>query len=290
LPESSAEPVEGDTVFSGLECTIVDGVVLFARHNDVEGLVDSVAENNPGISPNDQKQGHVNNCYFGAALMALAESRWNVIADAMTPNGNGTFTVRLYDVSEPDAEKRWKSFEVDSDLARGMGGGLLSGDYVQSPGSPEDGYTEIWTFVAERAYAQLLSIQEGLSVPDEARGYLRLEQGGHASSVIEAFTGRTSQIRVSPEPAWTADDILSIIKAHRDSGKPVTIGSKQAFAGSGSQTIYANHAYFVVGIDTKDGQPVLKLLNPWGDRHAELRFEDFVRAIGFVELLEPLDP
>ena len=54
-----------------------------------------------GVNPDDVSQGALGDCWYIASLQAVARSNPRIIEEAITDNGNGTYTVRLYHDGKP---------------------------------------------------------------------------------------------------------------------------------------------------------------------------------------------
>lgn len=192
----------------------------------------------PEIS--DVRQGSYNDCYAAAALGALAQQDPGKIQQAIKDNGDGTYTVTLYERDNGitnlgglfgDRYKEVKVTVSDADLpSNGM----------SSSNGPK------WPQVMEAAYAK----QNG--------GYDKIggPAGGNPTTVMEAATGKDAT-NYSP-----SDGVGRIEQALAD-GKPVTILTPEN--GSLDYSLVNWHGYTVTGISTdKDGKKYVELRNPWG--------------------------
>ncbi len=203
-----------------------------------------------GISPEDVQQGQIGDCYFPAAISALAKARPEVIQNMIKDNGDGTYTVTF-------KKRDWRSgkavdvpVKVDGDLyARAWGGPL----YGSSNGDKSEKGMELWFPLLEKAYAQWKG------------SYNTIGDGGVASDVWEACTGeRGEQEYVS---RMGADKLWTEIKAAVDSKRPVGAGTygEEEDARYTNTGVYANHAYSILGYKEKDGVKYVTMRNPWGE-------------------------
>ncbi len=205
-----------------------------------------------GVSLQDPVQGQIGNCYFPAAVAAIAKDNPQVIEDMIEDHGDGTYTVTF-------KERDWRSasgfrdvkVKVDGDLyVRSWGGPL----YGSSGGNDKGARTmELWYPIVEKAYAQWKG------------SFNEIGNGGYASTVMQEFVGRDGQdmgIRES-----NADAVFNQIKRALDAKQPVAAGTygeteEARYTNTG---VYANHAYSVIGYEERDGKKYVKLRNPWGE-------------------------
>ncbi len=195
----------------------------------------------------DVRQGAIGNCYFPAALAAVAAQNPQAIKDAIKQNPDGTYTVRFY---ESGNKNRPVDIKLDSDLyVRSFGGPIYGGSLG---GSVEKDKMELWYPLIEKAYAQWKG------------SYDAIGNGGSAGRVMSEVLGRPQGYEwVS---AGNAERLYNRIKTDIARGVPVaagTHGSDQA-ARYTNTGVYANHAYSVLGVEEKNGEKFVKLRNPWG--------------------------
>lgn len=197
-----------------------------------------------GVDFDDVVQGSIANCYMVSAFSSLAYANPDLIKNAFTDNGDGTFDVRFF---EADAYGRYTpvTVTIDSDVPASSG---TTGRY----GKARDG-NELWVTLLEKAYAQWKG------------GYEAIGNGGRSGDVFEALTGRRSGwSSTSYTPADTLYTSISrAVAAHR----PVTAGthgedSGVNYSGTG---VYAWHAYSVLDTRDEGGVKSVQLRNPWGN-------------------------
>ncbi len=207
-----------------------------------------------GVKAGDVKQGAIADCYVPAAMSAVAAVGPQVIKDALKDNGDGTFTVRFFQL-DYTGKKTEVKITVDADLPH-------NGEAPAYAKSTEvvDGkqYMELWPSIIEKAYAQWKG------------SYDKIGHGGSAGDVMTALTGkasRTTSTSGAEDPLW-------------DKMKRATAAGQAMCAGSGDKDdakykdpkagVYGWHAYTVLGVEErKEGDKtvrIVKLRNPWGAR------------------------
>lgn len=198
-------------------------------------------------TPGDVRQGAIGNCYFPAALSAIAHVSPNALKDTIKQNQDGTFTVRFY---ENGNRQRPVDIKIDSDLyVRSFGGPIYGGSLG---GSTSKESMELWYPLIEKAYAQWKG------------SYDAIGNGGSAGRVMSEVLGRSQGYEwVS---AGREDALYTRIQRDIARGVPMaagTHGTDQAsrYTNTG---VYANHAYSVLGVEEKNGEKFVKLRNPWG--------------------------
>lgn len=193
----------------------------------------------------DIAQGSLGDCWALTGLGAVAHSNPEAIADAITDNGDGTYTVRLYEFV--NGERVVHHVRVDGEVP--MRGRLLLGDahaYAQ-PG--ENGAT--YPLIFEKALAEL-----------HGGSYENIE-GGSSQLAMEAILG----VDVTRgDPASMSDGEL--VDALRSG--PVGIGMlnppQDRFDGSAfdSLDLFDSHQYVVQDVRNVNGEWVIDLYNPHG--------------------------
>ncbi len=197
-----------------------------------------------GASKDDVVQGQIGDCYFAAAVASVAAQRPELIEDAITDNGDGTYTVRFY---EPrySGEPRQVEVTVDGQLPTRWGG------IHYGKGSDR---SELWVGILEKAYAQYKG------------GYEAIGNGGSAGEVMAALTGRMDEYR-SISPRTSSESLFEQIRRALDEKRTVAAGThgkdqSALYAGTG---IYAWHAYSIHGVSEENGVKYVHLRNPWGE-------------------------
>jgi hypothetical protein len=226
-----------------------------------------------GVSFDDVVQGSIANCYLVSAFSSVAQANPNLIKDAIKDNGDGTFTVRFFELNGGRGA-RPVFVTVDSDVPAEAG--------TRSKYGKARDASEGWVTVLEKAYAQWKG------------GYEAIGNGGRAGDVFEALTGRRA--------GWTstsgtpATRVFASISSTLAAGRPVTAGthgkdSGVDYTGTG---VYAWHAYTVLGAKEEGGTKYIELRNPWGNTEPgddgkndgifKMKLDDFVKLYSNVYL------
>ena len=202
-----------------------------------------------GPKADDVRQGQIGDCYFPAALAAIARANPEAITNMVKDNGDGTYTVTFKQKDWATGRSKDVPVKVDGDLyARSYGGAL----YGHSSNSSDPKKMELWFPLVEKAYAQWKG------------SFDTIGNGGVAGQVMAEVMGRPySYENLS---AANADRMFERIKTAAAAGKPMaagTYGTDQS-ARYTNTGVYANHAYSVLGVEEKNGEKFVKLRNPWG--------------------------
>ncbi len=207
-----------------------------------------------GVSLNDIDQGSLGDCYFLAAVGAIANTHPQLIKDMIHDNGDGTYDVTLHVNGDPG------NAQVQT----------VSGEFPMKADGTTPAYSkygdgnETYVMLLEKAYAQ----QQG--------GYGNIE-GGFAGAAMEVLTGDSHTPHVLNN--MSEDDIATQIELAITNGTPITAASRRHEDGSNKQIlsddldIVSGHAYVIDGFDRETG--MISLYNPWGTQHAELSVSDF---------------
>jgi hypothetical protein len=196
-----------------------------------------------GASGRDPKQGQLGNCYVPAALAAIAHASPSAIEELITPNGDGTFTVRFFDAQTLTPHE----VVVDRDLYGSYGAPLYGGaTAVDARGNPET-----WFSLVEKAYATWKG------------GYDVVAAGGSVGQLQTEVLGRPNVEH------WlsgaSADDVFAKLQAGEAQHRAMAAGTygtgdAARYTNSG---LYAHHAYSVLGVKEEHGQRLVTLRNPW---------------------------
>jgi hypothetical protein len=220
------------------------------------------------VDPNDVKQGSLGNCFFIAAMIAVARANPQAIQDLIRSNADGTFTVTLF--IRPTAADRPKAvrIRVDAQLpVRRAGVPLYAG-----VGDANDESVELWPALIEKALAQLKGSYDAIS-------------GGNIGQDF-VFRGATELLTGKPEgrhpvAGLTEDEALMLISRALEQGKPVVAGTRQLDDEAENRAatavnVYGNHAYAPVSVDL--ARRTISLTNPWGSSHVtNLPIADFMK-------------
>lgn len=237
-----------------------------------------------GVRASDVIQGAVADCYFVAALSAVAAENPNLIKTGIVDNGDNTYKVRFFTKKnywESNYSETWVT--IDGDLPSQKGYSDLR--YAKGQQTKAGG-RELWPALYEKAWAQLKG------------GYNVVGEGGSSAEALEALSGkRVNYMSTDSSP----DDLLwSRIKKASDNNQAMSAGTrgKEDEAIYAGTNLYAWHAYTILGAYEKgrgkDKKRYVKLRNPWGrvepgkdgkdDGIFELTLEDFKKFYSNVNI------
>ncbi|MBI5242103.1 MAG: hypothetical protein HY922_00300 [Elusimicrobia bacterium] len=219
------------------------------------------------VSAGDVKQGGIGDCYYLASLAAVAKNDPGAIRDMIKDNGNGTYSLTFH--QKRNFWEFWKpeytdvAVTVDNAFPIEYGNPAFA-KYGDSSGSNP----ELWTMVAEKAYAKY-------------RGsYNSISTGGLGGPELELLTGTNTQYHAA---ILTSFDKLA---EWDDKGYAITAGTLPDFLLDDSKGVVGQHMYYVKNIDKKDR--TITMGNPWGYKDAVLSEEQFKRNYGMVSV-NPID-
>jgi hypothetical protein len=231
-----------------------------------------------GPSPADVAQGQLGDCYFPAALAALAQANPAAVSKMIKDNGDGSYTVTFKErewtsLDEPSANFKDVQVKVDGDLYVRSSGGPLYGAAAGADKSEKS--MELWFPLIEKAYAQYKG------------SYDTVGSGGRASDVFSVCLGaEPSTLRtdgMNPNIIWSS------IKSAVDGKRPAAAGTfDESEAARYTNTgVYPDHAYSILGYEEKNGARYVTLRNPWGESEPagngandgvfNLKLEDFMK-------------
>lgn len=202
-----------------------------------------------GVKPEDVEQGYLGDCYFPAAMAALAKVHPEVIENLIKRNEDGTYTVTFKQKDWRTGSYKDAPVKVDADLWARAGGSPI---YGASGGDKAQKTMELWWPLIEKAYAQLKG------------SYNEIGNGGVSSDIWEACMGRDGRYQstkfMDEGRLWTE------IKDAVDNKLPCGAGTygedqEALYTNSG---IYADHAYSILGCSEREGVRYVTLRNPWG--------------------------
>jgi hypothetical protein len=207
-----------------------------------------------GATYGDVKQGSVGDCYFVAALAEAAFRNANLITSMFIVNGDGTYTVRMYNGSTP-----WL-VTVDSYLPTNASGNLI---YAGIGANYANSGNELWVALAEKAYVQLNEFgftRPGL--PGTGQNAYSAINGGYIYAAVGHITGQST----SPFTMTANSTSFTTFVNAYNAGKLIGFASYATTpAGSG---VVGSHAYAVVGYNATN--QTVTLFNPWGTQYGLL--------------------
>lgn len=204
----------------------------------IQGKGDSSA-----AAANDVSQGQLGDCYFVAALAALAHTRPDVLQKKITEHGDGTYTVHFYEGGDVRVDNRFPTKDGQVQFA-------AEGDTSAQEGS------ELWVMLIEKAWAA------------KKGGYEKIRGSKVSMSstdAMQAVTGATT--RVYRPGSMSGDEIIATLVEARKNRWPATIGVKNLSAPADIKACKAvglvpNHAYAVLDVD--ESAKTVSVYNPWG--------------------------
>ena len=206
-----------------------------------------------GASYTDVRQGSVGDCYFVAALAEAAQHNPALINNMFIVNGDGTYTVKFFNGGQA------YYVTVDSYLPTDANGQAI---YAARGTMYNNSGAELWTVLAEKAYAQL-----------NAMGWSRAGMTGSGLNSYNAISGGyifaalghvTGQATVAFAMTNSTSSFQQFVWAH-NAGKMIGFASKSTPA---SSSVVGGHAYMVVGYDARFQR--VQLANPWGPEYGIL--------------------
>ncbi|HET6246946.1 MAG TPA: C2 family cysteine protease [Tepidisphaeraceae bacterium] len=194
-----------------------------------------------GPTENDINQGNADDCYFVAALSAVAKIDPNAIRQSVVDLGDGTYAV--------DFKKNGTDhfIRVNADLPVNANGNLENAHFG-------NGTQDLWVPILEKAWAffrtgagNYQSIGFGFS--SEAFNALGISNSSYDPH-HEGFLDLQSQ---------NATDFGNEITSLLQSGNAVVLGT-----GDNSMYLDSRHEYVVDHVSTVNGKLIITVRNPWG--------------------------
>lgn len=225
-----------------------------------------------GVEADDVAQGKIGDCFFLAALAAVAKVRPAEVRRAVHDNLNGTYTVTFKEKARGGVV-RDVTVTVDADLPRTRDGKVAFGRGLDRT---DDGRSELWPSIYEKAYA---TYRRG--------GYKAIDQGGYADKALFTLTGRPAKQElladVRPDALWK-----KLEAATRD-GRPVVTctfadpdHAKKVRGRADEARLIGEHAYTLTGVSEKKGVRYVELWSTLapseGGRALKMRFDDYKRV------------
>lgn len=214
----------------------------------------------------DPIQGAVANCYYIAALSAVAWAMPFRIRHLTRATGQGQemFT-NLIQFFKPDSGGQLdKDIEVTDSVPLDAGGGFL---YARSS---ELG--EIWPAVYEKAYAKLKT-----GTTSDHPDILATAWGDCVWATGQLTGGRREYHNTADN---SADKLWDLVRANSLSGRtfnPMTAWTYSSGDDAPTKVVYADanvvgsHCYTILGWDYRDNRKYIILRNPWGNTEATVQ-------------------
>lgn len=244
-PEPAPEPKKDPAVNPNTESEHVKGASYEAIKGQpfVKGSTDD-----KDIAANDVTQGQLGDCYFVAALAAIAHRSPETLRQRVKDHGNGTYTVSFHEGGDVVVDNRFP----------------VKGGSVQFAAKGDEGATEgaeLWVMLIEKAWAKLKGGYE------EIRGN-KIKMS--STDAMQAITGKETR-EIKDHAAMGDEELVQVLQDAQDQGWPVTLGVKNLTDEAEIKACRAaglskNHAFAVLEVD-KAGKSV-KVHNPWGVEYA----------------------
>ncbi len=199
-----------------------------------------------GATYTDIHQGSLGDCYFMSSLAETALKNPSAITNMFIVNGDGTYTVRFFNNGVA------AYVTVDSYLPTTSGGALL---YADRGAVYTNAGNELWTALAEKAYAQINEMGWIRSGSTSGQNSYSALEGGYIYAALGQITGQSTTAFAYTA---TASNFTTFVNAFNQN-KLIGFASKSTPA---SSQVVGNHAYAVVGYDAAN--QTITLFNPWG--------------------------
>lgn len=212
------------------------------------------------INPNDLAQGGIGDCYLISSIAVIADQNPTLIRNAIHNNGDGTYTVTLYEEKGGflGIGSHYEPVEitVTPNFPNGEYYSKEAGQWVSLGMDVGSGDQELWPRLIEKAYGQHISGTNNIE-----RIYGGLDNGGLPSDALATLSGSKSTAK---SPA--AYSLQELAEMHQK-GYALTLSSLPddgAFTSDKyrNDTLVRSHAYWIDSIDVDRGVVVVQ--NPWG--------------------------
>lgn len=217
------------------------------------------------IDANDVSQGKLGDCYFVAALAAIAKRSPETLRKKITDNGDGTYIVHFSEGGDVVVDSRFPTKGGKIQFAE-------EGDKDKASG------TELWVMLIEKAWAK----QKG--------GY-EVIRGNKikmsSTDAMQAITGKGTR-RVRPAN-MKEDELFEILSNAEEKGWPCTMGVKNVkdpadIKAAKAAGLVPNHAYAIMSVDAK--AKTLTVYNPWGKEYKvePVNFEKLQKFVSNINI------
>lgn len=201
-----------------------------------------------GVHFDDVVQNELGDCFLLASLSSLAAVRPEAVQRAITENADGTFTVRFYE-KQRRGPPTPVDITIDADLPAKRNGDLLYGHARDK--------RELWPALVEKAWASWKG------------GYSELSLGGFAGDALEALTGGKSDF-YNPITELESRDLWKLMLEAHQQGRPLVTGTGAAPL----EGLVPMHMYSVVGVREENGEKLVTLRNPYGNKEPVIDGKD----------------
>ena len=226
-----------------------------AKYEDVPGkAVVTGPGDTSGVDPDDVSQGQLGDCYLISSMAAIAARDPHALEKIIHQNKDGSYTVTFQEKNDHPFWQFWESDWKEKKITVTGQFPVKDGQPVfAQPGDPTKSGQELWPMIIEKAYAQYRG------------GYPEIGKGGWMDGPLELMTGEGSKgydQNVSwddLETSWKNGDAMTAGTLGEDDAKNNPLYQD---GGPLETPLVADHAYYVVGVDSANHTVTLK--NPWG--------------------------
>lgn len=196
-----------------------------------------------GVNYKDVNQGHLGDCYFVAALDAVAYTHPKLIEENLKENTDGSLSLRMY-------HQTAKGYEADTvNMSKAIP--LVNGRPTFARGADP---TQLWPAYFQKAYVIQNATNGG-----KANSYPAI-QGGFPGDAFSMLTGKPSQ-RYSVTPSL-GEQLFTVMQRAHAGKNPVAAWTPDNLPEGG--LVHGDHTYTVLGVTERGGQKFVQLRNPWG--------------------------
>lgn len=210
----------------------------------VKGAID---ENK--IDPNDVQQGQLGDCFFLAAIAAVARANPKALEKLIKDNGDGTYDVTLY------VKKNFLSWSRSPTVIK------VKPEFPQmadgTPAYAKMGDNELWVMLLEKAYAQYEGSYKGID-------------GGYTEKAMGVLTGENGKSYKIKN--YTEKELLEAISEAIKNKQPIVADSKKIGKKDKEKSklakglnIIGGHSYPVKSVSGNN----ISLQNPWTNVNTE---------------------
>lgn len=235
-----------------------------------------------GATPADIKQGLSGNCYFVAALVAIADVNpaaiTSMIVDNGVVNGSHTWGVRFYDAA---GQANWVTVNDKLPVADAGGTTLIFGSSGTAGNNVAN--TELWVPLLEKAYAQANTLKFLPTAEKVGVNSYWAVEGGQGDPIAQILGGKVTAYSfvqgsnfgdnkfitaeyVNRNDATALAAFEKLFIAALNGGKAIWIGADNPTSDSfGNKLLVGSHAF--AGIDADKSNPnnsTIAIWNPWG--------------------------
>ncbi len=246
------------------------------------------------VHANDIDQRSLGDCYYVSALAGLANHDPDMIRDAIVDNGDGTYTVTLWE--ERDGSYQPVEVTVTADMPVTEVWDETAGVWEEkSSYTLGDADGELWPRIFEKAYAHHLGDGDLVAGYDEIIG-------GDGADALTALTGVEGQTASSDH--FTIEELSEmhdngVLLPASQRHQPGSSWWARNFGGDttgaydvGGYELTTRHQYWIEDIDVANDTVTIR--NPWGyqddNRHLiEMSYEEFTEGFREVDYVETPD-